>query len=94
MRVDMLEKKVIVQHKVGLHARPAARFAQLSKQFESSIFVSCHNRKADAKSLLGLLSLGVSSGDEISIRTDGIDQLDALRTLELLVLENFGEEHI
>ena len=60
----MPEKNVIVQHKVGLHARPASVFVQTASKFSSTITVSCEDRRANAKSILNVLTLGAHQGAE------------------------------
>ena len=88
----MPEKKVIVTHKVGLHARPASLFVQTAAKFSSDITVSHEDRTANAKSILTVLTLGAHKGAEILIKAEGDDAEDALTALEELVLSNFGEE--
>ena len=94
----MKEAKAIVNNKVGLHARPAALFVQTASKFQSEINVSCHDpkenklRTANAKSILGILTLGVFQGIEITIKADGGDEGEAVVALADLVKNNFGEE--
>ena len=64
----MFLKEVVVQNQVGLHARPATFFIQKSNEFKSSIWIVKEERKVNAKSLLGVLSLGITKGTEIEIR--------------------------
>ncbi len=87
----MLSKTVIVQNQVGLHARPATFFIQKSNEFKSSIWVEKEERRVNAKSLLGVLSLGITKGTEITIITDGTDEKEALEALESLVESNFSD---
>jgi PTS system galactitol-specific IIA component len=84
------EVKLVINHAVGLHARPAALFVTLAKTFSSSITVFCKNKKANAKSILNVLSLGADNGCEIIIRAEGDDARDALKALSELVESNFG----
>ena len=94
----MKEEKVLVDNKVGLHARPASLFVQESVKYSAEINVSCQDpetkeeRKANAKSILGILTLGVFQGMEITIAADGDDEDDAVAALVALVKDNFGEE--
>jgi len=94
----MKEAKAIVNNKVGLHARPAALFVQTASKFQSEINVSCHDpkenklRTANAKSILGILTLGVFQGIEITIKAEGADESEAAEALVDLVKNNFGEE--
>ena len=87
----MPEITLIVHHKVGLHARPAALFVQTAKQFESDIQVTHDERETNAKSILGVLTLGANQGAVITIRAEGMDADQALAALEALVEDNFGE---
>lgn len=93
----MKEAKVIINNKVGLHARPASLFVQAAAKFASEIQVSCQdaetgeNREANAKSILGILTLGVYQGMELTIQADGEDEETALQSLVELVENNFGE---
>jgi phosphotransferase system HPr (HPr) family protein len=83
-----------VNHSVGLHARPAAQFVQTASQFESEITVANKTKESDpvnAKSILSVLTLGVHQGYEIEITADGADAGKALKALEQLVADNFGE---
>ena len=73
----MLSKTIVVQNQVGLHARPATFFIQKSNEFKSSIWIEKEDRKVNAKSLLGVLSLGITKGTEIKIITDGVDEEEA-----------------
>lgn len=87
----MLSKDVIVQNQVGLHARPATFFIQKANNFKSSIWVSKDERKVNAKSLLGVLSLGIIKGTTITIIADGEDEEEAVNTLVELIDSNFDD---
>lgn len=94
----MKESKVVVNNKVGLHARPASLFVQEAAKFSSDIRVSCQDpdtkelREANAKSILGILTLGVFQGMEIHIQAEGDDEEAAVDALIALVKNNFGED--
>jgi phosphotransferase system HPr (HPr) family protein len=83
---------LIVNHEVGLHARPASVFVQTAAKFSSDISVSHGERTANAKSILTVLTLGAHKGAEITITAEGDDAEEALAALEELVNNNFGEE--
>ena len=87
----MLSKEVIVKNQVGLHARPATFFIQKANNFKSSIWVSKDERKVNAKSLLGVLSLGIIKDTEISIIADGEDEEEAVNALAELINSNFPD---
>ena len=87
----MFVKEVVVQNQVGLHARPATFFIQKANEFESSVWVEKDERRVNAKSLLGVLSLGITRGVNISIIADGPDEEQAVMALVDLIASNFAE---
>ena len=87
----MFVKDVIVQNQVGLHARPATFFIQKANEFKSSIWVEKEERRVNAKSLLGVLSLGIVGGTSIRIIADGSDEQQAVEGLVALVESGFAE---
>ena len=87
----MYVKEVIVQNHVGLHARPATFFIQKANEFKSSIWVEKEERRVNAKSLLGVLSLGIVGGTSIKIIADGADEEQAVNSLVDLVKSGFAE---
>ena len=90
----MIETRLIVTHKVGLHARPAALFVQTANKFTSSIKVrnlTSNGNLVDAKSIIMVLTLGVMKDHEICIQAEGADEANAIDVLTSLVAGNFGE---
>lgn len=87
----MVTREVVVNNQVGLHARPATFFIQKANEFKSSIWVEKEERRVNAKSLLGVLSLGIVKGTTINISADGADEDDAVSALEELVSSSFSE---
>ena len=87
----MPEITLTVHNKVGLHARPAAQFVRTAKQFNSDVKVTHGEREANAKSILGVLTLGANQGAVITIHAKGEDAEQALTALEALIENNFGE---
>ena len=85
----MYVKDVTVQNQVGLHARPATFFIQKANEFKSSIWVEKEERRVNAKSLLGVLSLGIVGGTQIRIIADGSDEATAVEELVNLVQTGF-----
>ncbi|MDY5626648.1 MAG: HPr family phosphocarrier protein [Clostridia bacterium] len=85
----MYSKEVVVQNQVGLHARPATFFIQRANEFKSGIWIVNDERKVNAKSLLGVLSLGITRGTKITIVADGSDQEEAVNSLVDLISSNF-----
>ncbi len=83
----MISKNVTVTNPVGLHARPATFFIKKANEYRSSVWIENDSRRVNAKSLLGILSLGIVNGTEISIVADGPDEDDAVAGLEELLKE-------
>ena len=86
----MFVKDVMVQNQVGLHARPATFFIQKANEFNSSIWIEKEERRVNAKSLLGILSLGIVGGTSIRIIADGADEQQAVDALVELVESGFS----
>ena len=87
----MFVKEVTVQNQVWLHARPATFFIQKANEFKSSIWVEKEERRVNAKSLLGVLSLGIIGGTTVKIIADGADEEEAVKSLVSLVESGFAE---
>ena len=87
----MYVREVTVQNQVGLYARPATYFIQKANEFKSSIWVEKDERRVNAKSLLGVLSLGIVKGTTITLIADGSDQEEAIETLSKLIDSDFTE---
>ena len=87
----MFVNEATVQNQVGLHARPATFFIQKANEFKSSIWVEKDDRRVNAKSLLGVLSLGITSGTTIRIIADGTDENAAVEALVKLVESGFTD---
>ena len=87
----MCVKDVVVENQVGLHARPATFFIQKANEFKSSIWVEKEERRANAKSLLGVLSLGIMGGAQIRLIAGGPDEEQAVEALAKLVENGFAE---
>ncbi len=87
----MTTKNIEIKNTEGLHARPATYFIQKANSFRSSIWVENSDRRANAKSLLGVLSLGISQGDIITILAEGPDEESAVEGLVDLVISGFNK---
>ena len=87
----MYMKEAVVNNQVGLHARPATFFIQKANEFKSSIWVEKDERRVNAKSLLGVLSLGIVKGTAIHLIADGADEKEAVEALAELISSNFSE---
>ncbi len=86
----MCVKEVLVENQVGLHARPATFFIQKANEFKATIWVEKEERRVNAKSLLGVLSLGIIGGTVIKIIADGSDEELAVDSLVDLVKSGFA----
>ena len=87
----MVIKSVTINNQVGLHARPATFFIQKANEFKCSIWIEKEERSVNAKSLLGVLSLGVVKGSTINIVADGPEEETAVNTLVELISSDFAE---
>ena len=87
----MYMKEATVNNQVGLHARPATFFIQKANEFNCSIWVEKDERRVNAKSLLGVLSLGVVKGTTINLIADGVDEKEAVEALIELISGNFED---
>ncbi len=87
----MQQLDVAVNAASGLHARPAANLVQTAMRFQCTISVFKDGRKANAKSMLSLLALGVHAGDSVAIHADGVDEAEAIAAISQLAEQNFGE---
>ncbi len=87
----MVSKEVTIKNNVGLHARPATFFIQKANSYKSSIWVEKEDRRVNAKSLLGVLSLGIVKGMTITLHADGADEDEAVEGLATLIDTGFTE---
>jgi len=87
----MVAKEVVINNQVGLYAIPATFFIQKANEFKSSIWVEKEDRRVNAKSLLGVLSLGIVKGTAITLIADGADEANAIETLSELIASDFAE---
>lgn len=88
----VLEKKFVVQSKLGLHARPAAMFVKTANRFQSDIIIQKGKQKVNGKSIMGVMMLAAGPGSHIIVRISGADAQKAMAEIEKLLTDNFGEE--
>lgn len=81
----MFSKEVVVRCESGLHNKQATFFVQKANEFDSSIWLACDNRKMNAKSLLGIMSMGIVTGAVVTLSASGPDAEDAVNSLESLL---------
>ena len=87
----MKSREVVITNASGLHARPATFFIQKANCYKCTLWVEKDDRKVNAKSLLGVLSLGIAQGSVITVIADGADEKQAIAALQELADNNFGE---
>lgn len=87
----MISRDVTIQNNVGLHARPATFFIQKANSYKSSIWVEKGDRRVNAKSLLGVLSLGIVKGMTVTLIADGADEAEVLEGLSELIATGFED---
>lgn len=88
----MTRRELVVCNRLGLHARAAAKLVQLANQFRCSVFVSTERMSANAKSILGVLTLAAAKDTPVVVEVDGPDEAEALEQIEALICGKFGEE--
>ena len=87
---NMLTKNIVVMNKAGLHAKPASLFVQTANEFSSEIYISKGSTRVNAKSIMGVMILAVSKGDEILLEVNGDDEKAAMDRLTSLIENKFG----
>lgn len=78
----MVTKSITIKLPTGLEARPVALLVQVASQYESSIYVECENKKVNAKSIMGMMTLGLAAGEEVTVIADGADEQAAIENIE------------
>lgn len=78
----MVTKNIKIQISTGLEARPVAVFVQVASLFESSIYVEVGNKKVNAKSIMGMMTLGLDMGEEVTVSATGADEVAAIAEIE------------
>ena len=87
----MQERSVTIINKLGLHARAASKFVNVAKRYTSKIEVNNAVKTVDGKSIMSIMLLAASQGTQISLRTDGEDEADAMQAIADLIADRFGE---
>lgn len=78
----MIQKPIRIKLETGLEARPVAMLVQVASQFESSVYINVNDRKVNAKSIMGMMSLGLASGEELIVVAEGKDEESAVEEIE------------
>lgn len=88
----MLEKRVRISNKLGLHARAATKFANIAKHFASSVHLDLNGKRIDGKSIMSLMLLAASQGTELTLQTEGSDEQESMDALIELITNRFDED--
>ena len=88
----MPTRRVIIQNRLGVHARPAALLVKEAARFRSEVFLSKNGLEVNGKSIMGVMMLAAEKGSEIEIRVEGADAAEALSALLALIDSGFGED--
>ncbi len=83
---------ITIINKLGLHARAAAKFVQVASKFESDINISHKGKEVSGKSIMGVMMLAAGQGSEIHVMAKGRDENEALKSIETLIMDRFGED--
>lgn len=84
----MVRKTVTVELESGLEARPVAMLVQVASQFDSKIYVECDSKRVNAKSIMGMMTLCLNSGEQVVVTADGSDEEQAVDQIEKYLQEN------
>jgi len=87
-----MELTITIENKLGLHARPASLFAQKASTFKSTIMIIKGAKSVNAKSIIGIMGLGVKQGENLLLKIEGPDAKEAAAAMATLVTNKFGEE--
>ena len=89
--MTLIKKQVKVANETGLHARPASIFVEKANEYQAEVKLIKESQAANAKSIMGIMSLGVNQDTEVTIQAEGEDAEEAVESLVTLVENNFGE---
>ena len=88
----MIKRQIRISNKLGLHARASAKLTQLASRFQSGIWIERNGRRVNAKSIMGVMMLAAGKGSSVFIEAEGADADAALKALQDLIANKFGEE--
>jgi phosphocarrier protein HPr len=88
----MIRRETLICNRLGLHARAAAKLVQLANQFQAQVFISTDRMSANAKSILGVLTLAAGKDTLVVLEVDGPDEEQAAAQITQLIADRFGEE--
>ena len=84
----MIKKPITIQIADGLEARPTALLVQVASKYDSKIYVEIGDKKVNAKSIMGMMTLGLSAGESVVVSVDGNDEMDAIENIEKYLSSN------
>ncbi|WP_310602563.1 HPr family phosphocarrier protein [Anaerosporobacter sp.] len=84
----MITKQITIKIPTGLEARPIALLVQVASQYESSVYVESEEKKVNAKSIMGMMSLSIAAGEHVTVITDGTDEETAMENIEKYLSSN------
>lgn len=87
----MIERRMTLSNRLGLHARAASKLVQTADRFQAETWIERNGRRVNAKSIMGVLLLAAPCGSELLVCTDGVDEELAMQALQTLIDERFGE---
>ena len=87
----MLEREITISNKLGLHARASAKLVQLLQGYQCNAYLAQRGREVNAKSIMGVMMLAAGHGNTITLRTDGVDEVDAMNAMAALFERKFDE---
>ncbi|OGT53356.1 MAG: phosphocarrier protein HPr [Gammaproteobacteria bacterium RIFCSPHIGHO2_12_FULL_42_13] len=88
----MVRQQIIIQNKLGLHTRAAAKLVDIAKKFQSKIELICHDRNVDCKSIMSVITLGARKGAAFDLVVSGDDENEALKAVVKLIDDKFNEK--
>ena len=88
----MIKKPITIQIADGLEARPTAVLVQVASQYDSRIYVEIGDKKVNAKSIMGMMTLGLSAGESVLVSAEGTDEVDAIENIEKYLSSNNQQE--
>ena len=83
----MLRKTITIELETGLEARPVAMLVQVASQYDSNIYVECDSKRVNAKSIMGMMALGLAPGEQVTVTADGADEEKAVSGIEKYLTE-------
>ena len=87
----MIRREITISNKLGLHARASAKLTKLAGSYKCEVHMERNGRRINAKSIMGVMMLAAGMGSEVTIETDGLDEVEAMQALRSLIDGKFGE---